>query len=144
MRVGSAAIARGSAGRMNAGSTIDRGLARVGEGRTPGEGIVALELPRQLEAGEREGRSASSQTACSSAGAEDVVAVVGASSGTSRTTAWRRISSSLDVVRREAPVALRLQVAERERAVAAPLAAPARGRRPSATGTAGRGGATRG
>ena len=132
---------------MNAGSTTTALLARAGEAARPGR---ADRRPSschcELEAGEREGAVGELPHRVQLPGAEDVVAVerrlVGAPP---RLGLAEDRDHPLDVVGREAPVALRLQVPERERAVRrARRGAPARGRPPCARGTAARAGATRG
>ena len=146
MRRGSAAIAAGSDGRMKAGSTTTAGAPEAANRAVPGERVVAVELPPELEPGEREGAVRELPHRVQAARAEDVVAVGGSLVGdVPHLGLAEDRDHPVDVVGRKAPVALRLQVAERERAVRpSPRAAPARGRPPSARGTATRGAGTRG
>ena len=138
MRAGSAAIAFGSAGRMKAGSTTTAAAPPAAKRRRPVERVVALELPLEREAGQGEGTIGELPDVVQRAGAEDVVAVGGGLVGHA---AQRRLAQDhdhpLDVVGREAPVALRLQVAERERRELLAAAQRARrGRRACGRGTA--------
>ena len=73
--LGSAAIASGSDGRMNAGSTTTAGSPESANAARHAERIVAVELPRELEAGERERAVGELPDVVQPARAEDVVAV---------------------------------------------------------------------
>ena len=92
MRRGSAAIAGGSDGRMKAGSTTTAGAPESAK-RASRRAGRRRRAATELEAGEREGAVGELPHGVQAARAEDVVAVGGASSGTSRTSAWRRIAT---------------------------------------------------
>src|SRR5262249_29853383 len=89
----------------------DRRPAGLGEAGCPTERIVTVERPRELEPTERESPVDELPHVVELAGAEHVVTV--------RRGVVTRLAEDgdhpVDVVRREPPVALDLQVAERER-----------------------------
>ena len=146
IRLGFAAIAFGSEGRMNAGSTTDGRLPGRGEAGRPGERVVAVELPFELEAPECEGAVGELPDRVQLARAEHVVAVgLGPVGDPAPLGLAEDREHPLHVVGGEAPVALCLQVSERQGPRRrSRREGPARGRRPSARGTSRRGAATRG
>ncbi len=117
MRLGSAAIACGSDGRMNAGSTTTAGSPEAAKRADQASGSSPSSCHSSSKPASAKARSASSQTCVQAARAEDVVAVGARLVGHAAHLGLAEDRDHpVDVVGREAPVALRLQVAERERA----------------------------
>ena len=139
IRAGFAAIAFGSEGRMNAGSTTTAGSPGRGEAGRPGERVVAVELPLELEArrARRRGRRAPRRRAAARCRARSRGRTrPGRGSRGSRPGGGSRASRRRSRARspsRAAPSGFRARGAGRR----SRRGDRARGRRPSARGTCG-------